>query len=789
MSARVNPFFTPTQISGCQLWLDAADPTTLSLSGSNVTQWRDKSGNGRNATGYNTTATFNPNGLNTGYSALEFSSTKSMQSSVASGTFSSAASGFIVYKFTGSVNLTAAYGLFSRTVSPSNGVPTPFDMYSFSNATYRSIGNGTVFTQSTASPNYITQSNASQYNFSIQSSATTTWNESVNGTVATLTSSGGTGAGYGDTGSTVLIGGRLDTAVFFQGVISEVILYNISITTLQRQQVEGYLAWKWGLQSSLPANHPYKNSPIAPLGNPPTTPAAVLQNTTPTWIPTQISGCSVWLDAADLNGNGTRTANGATVTTWVDKSPARNNYTNSGTVTYTNNAVYFAGSSYMQNTSVTGFPFGGTPAVTTFIVFSYVNASSTRGLFSYGTVSCGKTGYVLYVDIDNKLYGTLFCGDLGINTSVSSATTYIVSDVVTYTGTPGSLTRAGWLNGSTMGVPTASATGVNLTNSGASRVGDTLANQLYFGSISEVLFYNTSLTTTQRQQVEGYLAWKWNLQANLPNTHPFKASPPFVPASAFPARSLAQTAGFNPLRISGCSLWLDAADQASLILSGTNVSQWNDKSGQGNTGSNAGTVSLSTFNSRQMISFNGNSAIQGSYTNSGTTITCFGIFVPQQSSYDNTRVVSFTNAPGVLDFVNTSALAAIILDVGGAVYTQRNISQVNTTTNFTTNALNLASVLYTGSSTQVFLNGGGQGSGSLLGSFGTTLYGIGGYAGFNPSSYTANKYTGLVGEVLVYNSALLPAQRQQVEGYLAWKWGLQGSLPANHPWKNWPPPP
>ena len=42
--------FKPTDIGGCQLWLDAADATTLTLSGSIVTQWRDKSGSGNNAT-------------------------------------------------------------------------------------------------------------------------------------------------------------------------------------------------------------------------------------------------------------------------------------------------------------------------------------------------------------------------------------------------------------------------------------------------------------------------------------------------------------------------------------------------------------------------------------------------------------------------------------------------------------------------------------------------------------------------------------------------------------------
>ena len=40
--------------------------------------------------------------------------------------------------------------------------------------------------------------------------------------------------------------------------INEYLIYDADITTAQRQKAEGYLAWKWGLQSTLPANHLYK---------------------------------------------------------------------------------------------------------------------------------------------------------------------------------------------------------------------------------------------------------------------------------------------------------------------------------------------------------------------------------------------------------------------------------------------------------------------------------------------------------------------------------------------------
>jgi hypothetical protein len=40
-----------------------------------------------------------------------------------------------------------------------------------------------------------------------------------------------------------------------------------------------------------------------------------------------------------------------------------------------------------------------------------------------------------------------------------------------------------------------------------------------------------------------------------------------------------------------------------------------------------------------------------------------------------------------------------------------------------------------------------------------------------------------VGESIICNVALPTEDRQKVEGYLAWKWGLVGNLPDNHPYK------
>jgi hypothetical protein len=55
----------------------------------------------------------------------------------------------------------------------------------------------------------------------------------------------------------------------------------------------------------------------------------------------------------------------------------------------------------------------------------------------------------------------------------------------------------------------------------------TFANQYSFrGMIGEYIAIASSLSTTNRQKTEGYLAHKWGLTANLPNDHPYKTVGP-----------------------------------------------------------------------------------------------------------------------------------------------------------------------------------------------------------------------------------------------------------------------
>ncbi len=70
-------------------------------------------------------------------------------------------------------------------------------------------------------------------------------------------------------------------------------------------------------------------------------------------------------------------------------------------------------------------------------------------------------------------------------------------------------------------------TNVNVTayaNFGTMRIGRN-NGETTEGILCEIMIFNRVLTTTEMQQVEGYLATKWGIQLNLPTTHPFYSTP------------------------------------------------------------------------------------------------------------------------------------------------------------------------------------------------------------------------------------------------------------------------
>lgn len=95
----------------------------------------------------------------------------------------------------------------------------------------------------------------------------------------------------------------LEETTQLDGYVSEIIIFNTALSQSDRQLMEGYLSWKWGLVSQLPLEHPYKT--VNPVS---------------TTSPNLVTGNVLWLDASDPYNNGSQPINGSYLATWVDKS-------------------------------------------------------------------------------------------------------------------------------------------------------------------------------------------------------------------------------------------------------------------------------------------------------------------------------------------------------------------------------------------------------------------------------------------------------------------------------------
>jgi hypothetical protein len=313
--------------------------------------------------------------------------------------------------------------------------------------------------------------------------------------------------------------------------------------------------------------------------------------------------------------------------------------------------------------------------------------------------------------------------------------------------------------------------------------------QYYNGKMREVMIYSGTMATTQRQQVESYLAQKWGLTTSLPGGH-LNATQPvgaitLTALTNFRILSRLRTAQFLPTSIAGLQMWMDAADSStdSMTLSGSTVTVWKDKSGLANNTTGRSGTSTLTSNA-----INGKSAISmaGGYftgpfatANTGTQLHAFAVMTIDSSSGVWPRPFSL-GRPGVDDYSSSSTTFAIIrysasqavaigragqyLNVGFPAYSTPFL--VQSSHNGATEFMGINGTL-----TPSSLNTG------QTGNFNITSYGLG--VNTNTGDYFV--WNGYYAELLYFNVQLSEANRQKIEGYLAWKWGLQALLPGGHP--------
>jgi hypothetical protein len=254
--------WTPRKLTNLALWLDAADSTTITLNGSSVSQWNDKSGNGRNFS--QSSATWQPaystSAIN-GRNAVSFDGVNDRIGLLNDAwAYNFPVAVFAVFRataFTNSYNpLFGFYGNFL-------GSARSYGVYIKSN------GKSSVYSQDTSggAPNYdgsgaLTYSTATTHvvaatiaNNSIQSFGDGSSDGSFTGTFTLRTNAA-------DPLLDMNVGSESLFSRFAQWLIGEALIVSgAAISTANRQRVEGYLAHKWGSASRLPSTHPYKSAP------------------------------------------------------------------------------------------------------------------------------------------------------------------------------------------------------------------------------------------------------------------------------------------------------------------------------------------------------------------------------------------------------------------------------------------------------------------------------------------------------------------------------------------------
>jgi hypothetical protein len=67
---------------------------------------------------------------------------------------------------------------------------------------------------------------------------------------------------------------------------------------------------------------------------------------------------------------------------------------------------------------------------------------------------------------------------------------------------------------------------ISANTSGLRGMGFNRPNEPSNAQIGELYLFTTNISATYYTKVEGYIAWKWGLQANLSASHPYKSFPP-----------------------------------------------------------------------------------------------------------------------------------------------------------------------------------------------------------------------------------------------------------------------
>jgi len=486
------PGFSPSSITGLAVWLDASDVNTITQdSASNITQWSDKSGNAKNAVSNSVSGWARPTYVSTG--ATKYVSMQPNQA-----------------LHIPSFPYTTAWSVFSCMCNVTLGARWYISPYSDASIVLMGMNEGAskIFSGLLPSaPADITGSHI-EYTSAQNTNGTGNYVWYRDGVQKTINSAGNSipaatvHMGIGANGSS---GFDIDGTYY----PFEILIFNSYLGTTDRQNVEGYLAQKWGLTSSLSTitSHPVFTSNYltsSGLGN--SSASQITWTTLPkAFGPSAPSPLTLlpqlWIDASDATKV---TTSGGNLTGITDKSGCNVSLTINGTISYNSaNLNGLATLGFTGAQSITGSlaSAAGTGDYCLALVWNSANSGTIGALGIGPSASYNKAG-IGY----NGTYYNIYEWGSGESHYNTSAGGYVVQ-----VGTRISGSTNCYINGSNPA--STGTTNCNITNTLVNVGG---SDTFYVtGQICEAIVIKGTVGTSSRQGLEAYLANKWGLTGQM----------------------------------------------------------------------------------------------------------------------------------------------------------------------------------------------------------------------------------------------------------------------------------
>ena len=349
----------------------------------------------------------------------------------------------------------------------------------------------------------------------------------------------------------------------FGGDIGEILIFDRQLSSTEEAKILDHLAHKWGV------------------------PATTI------FSPSTLPSLKLWLDAADsstvFTSSTLSTLSTSSVGGWMDKSGHANHATQATSgeqPTFTSNGM--SGKSGLNfNADKLSIPAINMDGKTLFAVIQ-PDTASTQQILSHSS-----TNVQLRLSLSNQLQ---YASTSPLYTNGTASTGTIANNQISIVSFTLDNTLGFSING------TFQDSEVNKGSSGSSifnQIGTRQnSSERFDGKIGEIIIID-SVSSTDRQKIEDYLALKWgiNFSSNQPITYIdvpplFDNTPKFVEKPYISG----YTVDFSPSELTNLSYWLDAQDSSTIAKDGSNkVEKWADKSGNDKNATRSNTSNQPTY--------------------------------------------------------------------------------------------------------------------------------------------------------------------------------------------------